>query len=298
MRYILSPLLRPHAILVRFGANPPNEPPPPPPTPPSQPAAGQGQNQQQRGTNRSVLIGVIVAVLLLLLLACVALAPGFLGKLTGKSTPTPTHASSVITSPSPSVTVSPSAGLLGQYYSMPTLVAPQAVPEMPTGSPVFSTVDFTPNEANFPAINGGFDIPEGAWGVEGTLHYPHPELGNLGPNGFAVRWTGTITATETGSYTFSAISDDGVRVWVNGELLIDNWTIHGQTNNCSPVAGPGTAVPGPTGSCTSIYFAGGQAYSLKVEYYENNVGGSTIQLNWQATGMAQPAIVPDSALSH
>jgi hypothetical protein len=28
-------------------------------------------------------------------------------------------------------------------------------------------------------------------------------------------------------YTFYTISDDGVQLWVNGQKLIDNWTLHG-----------------------------------------------------------------------
>jgi parallel beta-helix repeat protein len=42
---------------------------------------------------------------------------------------------------------------------------------------------------------------------------------------FAVEATGTVDLTR-GEYTFRGISDDGVRVWVDGALVIDNWTPH------------------------------------------------------------------------
>ena len=40
---------------------------------------------------------------------------------------------------------------------------------------------------------------------------------------FSVRWTGLVQAPVTGSYTFTTMADDGVRLWVNGALLVDNW---------------------------------------------------------------------------
>jgi len=36
-----------------------------------------------------------------------------------------------------------------------------------------------------------------------------------------------VQAQYTEEYTFYTISDDGVKVWVNGVLLINNWTDHG-----------------------------------------------------------------------
>jgi len=40
---------------------------------------------------------------------------------------------------------------------------------------------------------------------------------------FSVRWSGTVTAPVSGRYTFFTFSDDGVRLWVNNKLIIDNW---------------------------------------------------------------------------
>jgi alpha-tubulin suppressor-like RCC1 family protein len=81
---------------------------------------------------------------------------------------------------------------------------------------------------------------------------------------FSTRWTGSITPDVTQSYTFSTVSDDGVRLWVNGQLLIDNWTLHGATENTATVA-----------------LTAGTSYSIKMEYYENT-GSATARLLWAA----------------
>jgi len=43
---------------------------------------------------------------------------------------------------------------------------------------------------------------------------------------FAVRWTGKVKPVYTEAYTFTTVSDDGVRLWVNNQLLVDHWTSH------------------------------------------------------------------------
>ena len=48
---------------------------------------------------------------------------------------------------------------------------------------------------------------------------------------FSVRWSGQVMAPVTGTYTFTTTSDDGVRLYVNGQLLIDNWTDHAVAQN-------------------------------------------------------------------
>ncbi|MBC7823111.1 MAG: putative baseplate assembly protein, partial [Candidatus Parcubacteria bacterium] len=69
---------------------------------------------------------------------------------------------------------------------------------------------------------------------------------------FSARWTGQIQATTTGSYTFTTTSDDGVRLWVNGHQLVNNWTDHAGTDNSG-----------------TIVLQAGQKYNVKMEYYES-----------------------------
>lgn len=75
---------------------------------------------------------------------------------------------------------------------------------------------------------------------------------------FSVRWTGFYKATAANNY-FCTYSDDGVRVWINGVQVINNWTEHGPTWNCS----------------TNQALTAGTKYSVVIEYYENG-GGSEI----------------------
>ena len=81
---------------------------------------------------------------------------------------------------------------------------------------------------------------------------------------FSVRWTGTILPTTTQAYTFSTTSDDGVRLWVNNQLIIDNWTDHG-----------------PTVDNGTITLTGGVSYTVKMEFYENG-GGAVARLHWSS----------------
>ena len=39
---------------------------------------------------------------------------------------------------------------------------------------------------------------------------------------FSARWTGSVTAPRTGAYTIRERASDGIRVWIDGNLLIDD----------------------------------------------------------------------------
>ena len=41
---------------------------------------------------------------------------------------------------------------------------------------------------------------------------------------FSVRWTGQVQPQFGETYTFHVTADDGVRLWVRGQLLIDRWS--------------------------------------------------------------------------
>ena len=53
-----------------------------------------------------------------------------------------------------------------------------------------------------------------------------PAIHDLPQERFALEAGGTVTLAS-GDYTLRTISDDGVRVWVDDVLVIDNWTQHG-----------------------------------------------------------------------
>ena len=56
---------------------------------------------------------------------------------------------------------------------------------------------------------------------------------------FSARWTGEIEPRYSETYKLSTISDDGVRLWLNGQLVIDNWTEHSARDDAGllPAAG-------------------------------------------------------------
>lgn len=135
----------------------------------------------------------------------------------------------------------PTATFAGSYYD----------------NPDFTALKTTRNDARI-----DFDWGTGA-----------PATG-VGVDTFSVRWTGNAKPQSSETYTFYTQSDDGVRLWVNGTLLIDNWTNHASTQNAATLA-----------------LAAGQTYAIKLEYYENG-GGSVAKLHWSSPSVSKRAIPP------
>jgi hypothetical protein len=80
------------------------------------------------------------------------------------------------------------------------------------------------------------------------------------PEEFSAVWTGQVQAIESGKYRFQTSSDDGVRLWVNGQQIISNWTDHAPTTNTS----------------SAVSLVAGQKYAITLEYYERT-GGATAE---------------------
>lgn len=95
---------------------------------------------------------------------------------------------------------------------------------------------------------------------------------------FSVRWKGLVQPTHSEQYTFYTHSDDGVRLWVNGELLIDHWGDHAVTEDRG-----------------TINLVAGQKYDLQMEYRESG-GDAVAKLLWSSPSQ-QKEIVPQSQLS-
>jgi hypothetical protein len=94
---------------------------------------------------------------------------------------------------------------------------------------------------------------------------------------FSARWTGRVLAPKTETYTFQTKSDDGVRLWINGKLIIDNWVTHSLTTNTAKVA-----------------LTAGQYYAVKMEYYEATATAS-VQLLWSTPTIAN-VVIPQANL--
>lgn len=94
---------------------------------------------------------------------------------------------------------------------------------------------------------------------------------------FGVRWTGLVEAPINGELSFHTLSNDGVRLWVNGSQLIDQWVDQSETEH--------------TGKLT---VTAGQKLQVKLEYFYNG-GQGAAKLWWSANGLAK-APVPAGAL--
>lgn len=127
------------------------------------------------------------------------------------------------------------AGLSGEYFTNQNL----------TGSPTVTRVD--------PKLD--FEWDEGpAPGV------PH--------DNFSVRWTGTLGPVPmTGEYTFGLTSDDGSRMFIDDQKVVDSWKDQVETTT--------------TGK---IQLEAGKTYRIRVEYYQ--VGGEAVcRLGWRLPGV-------------
>jgi YD repeat-containing protein len=100
---------------------------------------------------------------------------------------------------------------------------------------------------------------------------------SMGVDDFSVRWTGMVVPRYSETYTFYTTTDDGVRLWVDGQLVIDRW------QDQAPYEAAGT-----------IALEAGRQYTVRMEYYERG-GGALAWLKWYSTSQAKE-IVPQSRL--
>jgi hypothetical protein len=110
------------------------------------------------------------------------------------------------------------------------------------------------------------------WGDPGG---PDPAVGD---DNFSVRWTGEVEAAFTETYTFYPTTDDGVRLYVDGQLLVDRWVDRSATENSG-----------------KIDLIAGNTYSLVMEYYENT-GGAQAELRWSSPRTPKQ-LIPQAALA-
>ena len=94
---------------------------------------------------------------------------------------------------------------------------------------------------------------------------------------FSARWTGQVQPQFSETYTFYTNTDDGVRLWVDGKLLIDTWQDQG-----------------PTEWSGTIDLSAGHKYDLRMEYDENG-GGAVAKLLWSSASRGKQ-IIPQERL--
>lgn len=111
-----------------------------------------------------------------------------------------------------------------------------------------------------------------AW--EDNADVPDPAVPH---DNFCVRWSGQVMPTVSDTWTFTTITDDGVRLWIDGKPVIDQWVDQGATE-----------VNG------NIVLEAGKRYDIRMEYYQ---GGSAAvaRLMWSCSKVDRE-IIPASQL--
>ncbi|NCC71907.1 MAG: beta-glucosidase [Sphingobacteriia bacterium] len=127
----------------------------------------------------------------------------------------------------------PQRGLKGEYYDNVSFY----------GEPVFTRVD---EQINF------------QW----TLFSPDPQ--KLSNGFYSVRWSGKLTSPETGTFSIGIDGNDGYRLYLDGNLILDKWIKRTSETQL-----------------TTYDFEKNREYDLLVEYYEP-VGNSRFSLIWDA----------------
>ena len=95
---------------------------------------------------------------------------------------------------------------------------------------------------------------------------------SINPDTFSVRWAGELEPRYSETYTISTISDDGVRLWLDGRLVIDNWTNHPSTEDA-----------------VSMALQAGRRYAVKLEYFETSEEASA-RLLWASQSQSKQTV--------
>jgi autotransporter-associated beta strand protein len=101
---------------------------------------------------------------------------------------------------------------------------------------------------------------------------------SIGQTNFTARWSGSVQPQYTENYTFMVVANDGVRLWVNGQLLVNNWTA--QTSAAT--------------NSGSIALNAQQLYNIRLDYFQGN-SNAVAQLFWSSPSTAQN-IIPQTQL--
>jgi beta-glucosidase len=121
-------------------------------------------------------------------------------------------------------------GLLGEYFNNNNL----------SGEPCVRQID--------PEID--FYVREG--GVHDSI----------GVDNFSIRWTGQLVPEKSGQYILAITSDDGSRLYLDGELKIDNWGPHAMELKSD-----------------TLMLEAGKTYEIRVDYCEY-AGYAALKLSW------------------
>ncbi|MET7464387.1 PA14 domain-containing protein [Nonomuraea sp. NPDC005501] len=96
----------------------------------------------------------------------------------------------------------------------------------------------------------------------------------IGADTFSARWSGKVVADKAETYTFITTSDDGVRLWVDGRLIIDAWSDHSKREDTAAIA----------------LSAG--SHDLRMEFYDGGYD-AIAELRWTSPSIPREIIPAD-----
>lgn len=135
--------------------------------------------------------------------------------------------------------ISPGSGLKAEYFDTPDL-----------SGPALMQID--------PQINFDWGGNDPRPGIDGQT--------------YSVRWSGEILAPYSEEYTFTTTTDDGVRLWVNDQQLINQW----QEQSAAEFS-------------ANLTLEGGRRYKIRMEYYEQS-GVASAKLEWKSATLTREVI--------
>jgi len=119
--------------------------------------------------------------------------------------------------------------------------------------------------------------------IDASIDFDFWELSNDMPFGmagdnFSIRWTGEIEIPYTDEYRFRIRSDDGMRLWIDGQEVISRWRQGFQDRTSAPIA-----------------LQSGQRVTIQIEYFEAG-GTETIRLFWRSATYQNEEVIPQAYL--
>ncbi len=143
-------------------------------------------------------------------------------------------------------------GLKGEYYRGNDC----------TGTPVLTRTD----------AQVGFRWDRGAPTDDLVARGELPVGGALDVDHFCIRWTGQLLPPVSGRYELSVAANDGARLWIDGRLVIDEWT----------------TAPRLRAQSVFVDLEAGRAHDLRLEYFEDE-RDAEVRLGWRLPG-AKPLL--------
>jgi hypothetical protein len=162
-------------------------------------------------------------------------------------------------------------GLASAWFALKPNVPGFAMPE-PTSEPPVGLLQEVYRGKNFDAMLAPRWDRELRWEGEPKVLVP-----DLSAELFTLRWTGYLKAPKAGKYRFAFHADDGLRVWIDGLLVIDAWR------------SPQIATHEVTVALT------GTPQRVRIEYFQDR-GGAGYRFQWVPPGATAPESIPVTAL--